>query len=238
MGDDTKRCKVDNSGNDTTSCEATGKPCFVLLELGLTSEAMDCLPCFNCEIGRRDALALQGARLGKHERRVLIEAAEPDAKHSNILEPENDTRSASEALRRAMRKLQEMGLVQIYHKEQESERKARAGTLERNYGVTARYTARRAAVRTTPLGEALRERIDLTQPIRWGDIPGELSEQVILPLPDLIEAYSESVDFKYKVQKQVVGWWTGRTVSKERADRIIPRLNELDAAKKAIEAYH
>jgi hypothetical protein len=54
---------------------------------------------------------LAGVRLGHHERRVLLEAASPDAEQGTVMMPPDTGRSPDEAQRRAMRRLHQLGLV-------------------------------------------------------------------------------------------------------------------------------
>src|SRR5262245_41084224 len=115
MQDDTKRCDVPDSPTLTTSCAhrcpTDGRPCEVvalitpgLLRL-LPSEgpaeafgevmatSAPCLPCHRCR--RMEAEAGSLPRLGKHERRALLLAVEPEARTAVIPSPTSG-RSADE----------------------------------------------------------------------------------------------------------------------------------------------
>ncbi len=173
-------------------CWVDGEACEAVAPIaGLVDEgAIDCLPCYVCRAAERHAAALSGLRLGRHERRVLLEALPPrdwgNLRHENsTILPENDTRSAREALRRALRRLHEAGLVQrmTQHAGGEGNRVTRAIYDEYGHLIpgTGRYGPRqlvrtsiwceRMAARLTPLGAAL---VDLARKdlqggdrIRW-----------------------------------------------------------------------
>jgi hypothetical protein len=56
---------------------------------------------------------LAQVRLGKHERRVLLRAASPQAQEGAVIAPPGPGRSADEAQRRALRRLQRLGLAKL-----------------------------------------------------------------------------------------------------------------------------
>jgi hypothetical protein len=82
------------------------------------------LPCGSCYVGERDARNLRGVRLGKHERRILL-SAPPGSKvgyragrrdemvQPKIIYPDGPSRSDEEANRRALKKLEADGLIEL-----------------------------------------------------------------------------------------------------------------------------
>jgi hypothetical protein len=123
------------------------------------------LPCGTCRGAEKAARELRSLRLGKHERRALLEAAATDAKDSAFIAPLDSSRAASESLRRAIRRLHGAGLVELDKKKIEGTRPA---TEQRWFRNPSRW---RSAARLSPLGSALvcRYRRDLEsgQRIRW-----------------------------------------------------------------------
>ena len=95
---------------------------------------------------------LAGIRLGKHERRILLRAPKPN-QAARPIGPYKAGRSASEAHRRALRKLDRIGLVDYWHRYQES----------------GKYLGNE--VRRTRLGQAVvdhyRHELEHGQAIRW-----------------------------------------------------------------------
>src|SRR5215212_4087838 len=123
-------------------CPVDARPCKVLEPLhqrmvedlgleGATRLAEDAkkhgLPCGACRKGEQDARNLSGLRLGRHERRILL-AAPPGSKcgwrddspgeptfpgAGRVIYPDDPSRAAEEANRRALRKLEHVGLVEL-----------------------------------------------------------------------------------------------------------------------------
>ncbi len=100
------------------TCWVNGDACEAVAPIAhlVDEAAVDSLPCHVCRAAERDTANLSGLRLGRHERRVLLEALPPsgwgELKHEDYtILPENDTRAAREALRRAIRRLHEAGLI-------------------------------------------------------------------------------------------------------------------------------
>jgi hypothetical protein len=173
--EDTKRCDEGKLAHATTSyaCHVDDRPCEVVEpfvdqingDLADVMEKTECdLPCMRCRNVERDAAALAGVRLGKHERRVLSLAPPWDGE-SKVIEPDCTGRSADEANRRAIRKLADVGLLWPGWQEAKIECRTRSwhGRTKRNY--------HKRAVWLTPLGEAvvgvLRQVIQNGKPIRW-----------------------------------------------------------------------
>ena len=102
--------------------------------------------------GARRLSDLAGVRLGKHERRILVEAPSP-SRTSIPIGPAGSGRSASEAHRRALRKLDDVGLIDYWH----------------ICTTSGKYLGNK--VRRTPLGQAVidryRNEIESGLPIRW-----------------------------------------------------------------------
>ena len=102
--------------------------------------------------GTRRLSDLAGVRLGKHERRILLDAPSP-SRTAIPLVPAQPGRSASEAHRRALRKLDAVGLIDYWHRHQ----------------VSGRYLGNE--VRRTPFGQAVidryRNEMENGLPIRW-----------------------------------------------------------------------
>jgi hypothetical protein len=134
------------------TCPADGEPCEVvellseyLEEVPEEDSIWECLPCDRCRVGMKTIRNLKGTRLGRHERRILLTAARPE-EHPRRIAPENETRSAYEALQRARRKLEGAGLLK--------------GTDDNPIRV-----------RLTPAGHAVRlalpKSLESGKPIRW-----------------------------------------------------------------------
>jgi hypothetical protein len=138
----TKSCASETASSGATSyaCPVNGRPCVVLEPLrermvedlghhgavDLTADAVKYgLPCGSCYVGERDARSLQGVRLGKHERRILL-TSPPGSKvgyragrdeemlRPRIIWPDGPSRSDEEANRRALKRLaSESGLCSL-----------------------------------------------------------------------------------------------------------------------------
>jgi hypothetical protein len=112
------------------------------------------LPCLLCPRYSRVVVAgLARVRLGQHQRRILLEAAPPDADRPATVRPEREGRSGEEAQRRALRCLQRVGLIQRGHEwrvwltpQGSAVVAAIGGTLRR--GQPVRWPRARAAILT------------------------------------------------------------------------------------------
>jgi hypothetical protein len=155
------------------------------------------LPCGSCRKGERDASHLAGLRLGRHERRILL-FAPPGSKcgwrdgpgkptfpsWGKIVYPDGPSRAAEEANRRALRKLERAGLVEL----------GRQYTWGRNDKPPAWFEAKQErsrywrmgrkyrTARLTPLGELVVERcrheLETGKPIRWPKLLAGLAADV------------------------------------------------------------
>lgn len=242
------------------ACPVTGRPCVVLEplrermvdDLGhdgaarLTADAVEHgLPCGSCFIGERDARNLPGLRLGKHERRILL-SAPPGSKcgwrdsgpgrptypfGGEIIYPPGPSRSDEEANRRALKKLEAVGLIELgrgaaWQEDQEPPKWFKAKRARSRYWMMGR---RYRSAALTPLGELVVERcrdeLENGKPIRWARLIDGLAEDVRQPLGELFRQF---------------GLWTGGVVfllgfgasfapSKEGKDRATKRR---EAAKK------
>jgi hypothetical protein len=228
---DTKRCVSETVSSDATfhACPANGRPCVVLeplrermtQDLGhdgaakMTAAAVKYgLPCGSCYVGERDARNLQGLRLGKHERRILL-SAPPSSKvgykagegnemlRPKIMYPEGPSRSEEEANRRALKKLGAAGLIELsraytWDKDQEPPKWFEAKQARSRYWMGGRRY-RTAAL--TLLGELVVERcrteLENGKPIRWAKLTGGLAEDVRQPLGELFRQF---------------GMWTGGVI--------------------------
>ena len=186
--------------------------------VNLTTDAVKWgLPCGGCYVGERDARALVGIRLGKHERRILLSAV-PGSKvgyragseagsemlRPKIAYPDGPSRAAEEANRRALKKLDSAGLIELsrdylYRSDDDTPdwfwKKMAAS---RYWGMGRRY--RTAAL--TPLGELVVERyrdeLENGKPIRWSKHIDDLAKDVRKPLRELFRQF---------------GLWTGGVVA-------------------------
>jgi hypothetical protein len=232
----TKRCVSETDPSDATSyaCPVTGRPCVVLdplrermvEDLGyveaaqLTADAVKHgLPCGSCYIGERDARNLLGIRLGKHERRILL-TAPPGSKVGyragraeemiapKIMYPDGPSRAAEEANRRALKKLERVGLIELSQAYPSWLRMGGKGQDEpewfRAKRARSRYSWMGRKVRSamlTPLGELVVERcrdeLENGKPIRWAKLVDGIAEDVRQPLGELFRQF---------------GLWTGGAV--------------------------
>jgi hypothetical protein len=220
----TKRCASETAGTDATfyACPANGRPCVMLEplraqmieDLGyieaaqLTADAVKYgLPCGSCYIGARDARSLAGLRLGKHERRILL-AAPPGSKvgyrasrheemvQPKIMYPDGPSRAAEEANRRALKKLEAVGLIELsrdytWDKDQEPPKWFKAKQARSRYRLTGR---RYRSAMLTPLGELVaqrcRDELEGGKPIRWAKLVDALAEEVRQPLSELFRQFA------------------------------------------------
>jgi hypothetical protein len=231
----TKRCVSETVLSDTTSyaCPVNGNPCVVLeplrermvTDLGqdgaadLTEDAVKYgLPCGSCDVGERDARNLRGVRLGKHERRILL-SAPPGSKvgyragrrdemvQPKIIYPDGPSRSDEEANRRALKKLEADGLIELsrsytWQQDAEDNKKMPKWFQAKRYG--GRYSSMGRRYRTaalTPLGELVVERcrdeLENGKPIRWAKLIDGLADDVQKPLGELFRQF---------------GLWTGGVI--------------------------
>jgi len=226
-----KRCTSEHAASDATSyaCPVNASPCVVLeplrermvQDLGpeaaakLTADGVKYgLPCGSCYVGERDACNLQGVRLGKHERRILL-CAPPGSKvgyragrdaemlQPQIIYPDGPSRSDEEANRRALKKLEAAGLIELsrdytWDKGQEPPKWFKAKQARSRYWAMGR---RYRSAMLSPLGELVVERcrdeLENGKPIRWAKLVNGLAEDVRKPLGELFRQF---------------GLWTGGTI--------------------------
>jgi len=162
------------------------------------------LPCGSCYVGERDARSLGGLRLGKHERRILLATQPPtDDAAYEIIYPDGPSRAAEEANRRALKKLESAGLVQLSRHYPSWDRLAttKAGQKEPEWFQVKRYGSRynhmgrryRSAM-LTPLGglvvERYRDELENGKPIRWAKHIDGLPKDVRQPKSELFRQFS------------------------------------------------
>lgn len=205
------------------ACPVDDRPCVVLEPLhgkmveelgreGAESIAGDArkhgLPCGSCRKGQQDAHNLSGLRLGKHERRILL-AAPPGSKcgwragsgdapfpgWGKIIYPDSPSRSAEESNRRALRKLEHAGLVELesewasgYDDKPPSWFKAKRAR-SRYWRMGRKYRT----ARLTPLGELVvdrcRQELEAGKPIRWQKFLSGLIEDVVRSRGELFRQF-------------------------------------------------
>jgi hypothetical protein len=161
------------------------------------------LPCGSCRKGARDARNLPGLRLGKHERRILL-SVPPGSKcgwraggemlfpaDGEIVYPEGPSHADEVSNRRALRKLEHAGLIDLSRRyvwsgegsppEWFKVKQARS----RYWGMGRRY---RSAM-LTPLGELVVERfrheLEAGKAIRWRKALNDIVENVQRPQGEL-----------------------------------------------------
>ena len=184
-------------------CPVDQRPCEVLaLSQGFPEEmevfeAVEdlwaLLPCQRCREGEKTVQSLLGTRLGRHERRILLEAPSNVEKPVH-LEPEADTRSAEEALLRAMRKLEASGLV------------------ERTWVGGKKYEPQsKMAVRRTVPGDwvvsLIKHPLLTGAAIRWGKYLEEMRKRVRKDSPEVLakefRRELEAVRVRGQIEKEV-----------------------------------
>jgi hypothetical protein len=174
-------------------CPADGRTCEVVhaTDLGY----LKLLPCMRCRVMERAASELRGARVGKHERRLLLAAASPSPRATWPYEGEGTPvrpippqsgfesvpalRSAEENTRQAMRRLREKGLLWV-----RSPLRVSAG--------------QRSLAWRTPLGEHVARAYDKElrngAPIRWHTHLPAIEAATRLTSQQLRRIYEEKLD--------------------------------------------
>lgn len=175
----------------THVCQVDGRECELTASYYGTLDSLviavrrlnELLICDRCRSAEGHTKALKGVRFGKHERRILLTAEPPDAKHS-IVPPDGVGRSANETNRRAIRRLSEAGLLSL-----SKER------VKRQIGPTKwdTRTYHMRTVRLTPLGQILVDRVgsDLAsgKGIHWPQHQPDLLSKVRLKGDELIAVF-------------------------------------------------
>jgi len=204
-----------------------GKPCVVLEPLrermvedlghdgaaNLTADAVKFgLPCGSCRVGVRDASFLGGLRLGKHERRILLSAppgskcgwrdgpGKPTYRFSGkVMHPGGPSRSDEEANRRALKKLEASGLVELSRDYAWEDRNPPQWLKTKRAGSRYWMMGRRCrSAKLTPLGELVVERcrdeLEGGKPIRWAKHIDGLTKDVSQPESELFRQFSLWID--------------------------------------------
>jgi hypothetical protein len=210
----------------------------------LTADAVEHgLPCGSCYIGEQDARNLPGLRLGKHERRILL-SAPPGSKvgyragrDNEMLQPrimyaDGPSRAAEEANRRALKKLERTGLIELTQsytgwQRAEDNQEMPEWFAAKRYGGRYSFMGRRyRSAMLTPLGELVVERcrdeLENGKPIRWAKLVDGLAKDVRQPLRELFRQF---------------GLWTGGVVFLKGFGAMSARTKEeAERAKKRSEA--
>ncbi len=220
-----RRCASATDSSCTTSyaCPVDNRSCVVLEllhermleDLGqdeaaklVEDAAKYGLPCGSCRKGAEDARNLAGLRLGKHERRILL-FAPPGSKCGwrdgpgdptfpgcgKIVYPEGPSRAAEEANRRALRKLERAGLVELSRESvgfgNQPPPWFLAKLAQSRYGAMGR---RYRTAKLTPLGELVvvrcRHELEAGKPIRWQKLLKGLAEDVERPPTELLREFA------------------------------------------------
>lgn len=130
--------------------------------------------------------ALRGLHLGRCSRRILLLAPGP-TDEPGLLAPDREGRAPAESHRRALRRLAEIGLIELSWKVEEVQTKREkqakpllwdqdSGTYQDNppHQVPVRRSVEKRAARLTPLGAALvnqlRPALESGERIRWDRI--------------------------------------------------------------------
>jgi hypothetical protein len=221
----TKSCASGADASRATSyaCPVDSRPCVVLEPLrermledlgaeeaaALVQDAAKYgLPCGSCRRGVQDARNLSGLRLGKHERRILL-FAPPGSKCGwrdgpgnptfrgcgKVIYPEGPSRAAGEANRRALRKLERAGLVELSRDlvgfgDQPPDWFQAKRARSRYWAMGRRYRT----AKLTPLGELAVERcqreLEAGKPIRWQKLLNGLAADVERPPTELLGEFA------------------------------------------------
>jgi hypothetical protein len=175
----------------------------------LTADAVKYgLPCGSCYVGERDASSLPGLRLGKHERRILLSAppgsrcgwrdgpGEPTYHFSGkVMLPGGPSRSDEEANRRALKKLEASGLVELSRgyawEVRNPPQWLKTKRARSRYWMMGRSCR---SAKLTPLGELVVERcrdeLEDGKPIRWAKRIDGLAKDVHQPMSELFRQFS------------------------------------------------
>lgn len=147
--------------------------------------------CERCRAVQRAAWALRAKRLGKHERRLLLNAAPPSKKPKPILPP-GPSQGEQTATRRAIANLIAHGLIELAPEQLRLE----AGDDDEALAQLGRkYAVLRLAWRT-PLGEAIvhhyRKQLRSSERIRWMFHLDSATEMALDGCPDRSQAQSRT----------------------------------------------
>jgi hypothetical protein len=160
------------SGITSFACRYDGAPCEIVAHFdhALATESRPRLhelvswhlPCTSCGRALDAGVAgLRGVRLGRTERRVLLQAAANGDDEATVIAPPEHSRAVREATLRAARKLRVRGLLRIAYESAQAARMRSSGPHPL-----------RAAMRS-PLGEEIvkrfRKELESGQRIRWDE---------------------------------------------------------------------
>jgi hypothetical protein len=167
---------------DERPCEVVERFAHALQNSDLLALAAEDLPCNRCRGADRAIAGLTGLRLGKHERRTLLAAPGPRLGPPQIIVPRGASRTTGEGIRRAARRLHRAGLLTLFWRSEENP-----------------PFDRKRAVRLTPLGQALVERlhgrIAAGETIRWtATLRNALLTAVRQDTTDLLAGFRSNVE--------------------------------------------
>jgi hypothetical protein len=210
----------------------------------LTADAVEYgLPCGSCYVGERDARSLPGLRLGKHERRILLATQPPtDGAAYEIIYPDGPSRAAEEANRRALKKLEAAGLVQLSQHYPSWQRLsiAKVGQKEPEWFQAkqnrSRYNhmgRRYRSAMLTPLGglvvERCRDELEGGKPIRWAKRIDGLARDVRQPMSELFRQFSLWIGGAVR--------WSGYSAMFARTQENRERANQRRESAKRFQAF-
>lgn len=129
---------------------------------------------------------IRGLHLGRCARRILLLSPRPEDE-PQVLPPERDSRASAESHRRAMRRLADLGLVELSFKVEQvpTRREKLAGQLQWDgeagvyragepCSIPVRRSVEKRAVKLTPLGalvvDRLRPVLETGERIRWATV--------------------------------------------------------------------
>ena len=161
---------------DSVECEVVAT-----LDDSFDADFVDLLPCDRCRCAERDADRLTGQKLGRHQRRALLDAPAPDEQPRTL--PPSPTRSLQVAHARALRGLEDLGLI-----------KRSSQPFERT-----------KACRRTPLGQAVveehRQALADGSRIRWSY--SNLTRRCRLETAELIEIFGANLEEEIELRRHL-----------------------------------
>ncbi len=192
------------------ACVVDGQPCEVMAAFPCVPdpcrEVISCLPCNECRLVETHAAGLSGVRLGKHERRLLLEASLLTGTQKVRVTPAVRNASLREAHRRAARKLVKAGLVIAHSSKVEARSKRTTHYVYDREARRWRYSSvpepvtMNVEVRTitlSPLGAALvgfvSDDLEAGSRIRWDKHRGRAISQVRKATDELVDSFADSI---------------------------------------------
>jgi hypothetical protein len=205
---------------DERPCEVVERFAHALENGDLLALAAEDLPCNRCRGAERTIAGLTGLRLGKHERRTLLSAPGPQAWPPQIIVLRGASRTTGEGIRRAARRLHRAGLLTLFWRPEE-------------------YPPfdRKRAVRLTPLGQALVERlhgrIAAGETIRWtATLRNALLKAVRQEPAELLAGFRAIVE-KRRGATQLGANLAAKLGNAQGAKRALEKASSLDALLRA-----